>query len=229
MTGSNLQQYRGSLNAGQVSNGINAAARNCRRLIDDSKLLLGNQRYPSAASLAILAIEEAGKVSILREVALEKTPEERAKAWRRYRSHTKKNVAWILPQLVAEGAKRLKDLRPLFDEKSEHPRILDDVKQVGFYTDCLGKAHWSEPAVVVDEALARELVSIAEVLKPTAEVTTREIELWIKHVGPAWRGPMEWMKKALLNWRAEMVEEGLAVNDKGWEAFLEKPSPKSDS
>ena len=65
-----LNQYKGSLNSSQIAAGINSALLNSKRLVEDSILLFNEERYPSAVSLAILSIEEAGKVSILRELAL---------------------------------------------------------------------------------------------------------------------------------------------------------------
>ena len=159
--------------------------------------------------MAALSIEEAGKISILREIAVARDKRELDDAWRRYRSHTQKNVQWLLPQVVAQGARRLEDLRTLFDPDAEHPQLLDSVKQLGFYTDCLGDAHWSEPVSVIDEKLARMLVGIAAFVSKGREMTPREIELWVQHIKPVWKGPMDWMKKALANWHADMVREGL--------------------
>ena len=45
---------------------MNAARRNARRLAEDAKLLLEAGRYPTATALAVLSIEESGKMSILR-------------------------------------------------------------------------------------------------------------------------------------------------------------------
>jgi len=49
---------------------MNAATRNARRLAADARLLLDAGRLPTAAALATLSIEETGKVSILREIAV---------------------------------------------------------------------------------------------------------------------------------------------------------------
>ncbi|MFH1595578.1 MAG: hypothetical protein ABIG94_04295, partial [Pseudomonadota bacterium] len=38
----------------------------------------------------------------------------------------------------------------------------------------------------------------------------KEIELWIKHLGPVWGKHMSWMQHALENWYHEMQEYGLA-------------------
>ena len=206
-----LNQYAGPLSHAQVAAGMNAAIRNARRLADDAKLLLEAKRYASAMSLAALSVEESGKVSILRALALARNDEDVRRSWKEYRTHTKKNVAWLLPELAAKGARSLDDLRPLFENGAEHPIILDQLKQINFYTDCLGSVQWSEPDQAIDADLARSLVRTADLLAKGREVTVREIELWVEHIKPVWMGKLEWMKKALSNWRPAMQAEGLAV------------------
>ena len=206
-----LDAYRGALTPAQIAEGMNAASDNARRLAADAALLLEAGRYPTAASVAILSIEEAGKISILRMLSLAKTDDEASKVWKDYRSHTRKNVAWLLPQLVAVGARKLDDLRPLFATDAEHPYVLDQLKQIGFYTDCLGRAHWSKPQTVVDEPLARTLVQLANLFAKDRQFTEKEIELWIKHLGPVWGRDPAWMKQALVNWYADMQQQGLTA------------------
>lgn len=198
------------MSAAQAAAGMNAAAKNARRLAEDAAMLLSARRYPTAASVAILSIEEAGKVSILRALALATSDADAAETWKDYRSHTRKNVAWLLPQLAAAGARKLDDLRPLFDETSDHSFVLDHMKQLGFYTDCLGRAHWAIPVDTIDEQLAKMLVRIAQLFARDHEYTEREVELWIEHVGPVWKRNPGWMKMALANWYAAMQEAGLA-------------------
>ncbi|PNV28115.1 hypothetical protein xavtCFBP7764_12370, partial [Xanthomonas citri] len=86
-----------------------------------------------------LGVSEAGKVSILRALAVARTDDEVRGCWKDYRSHTHKNYAWISPQLFASGARQLDHFRPMFGEGSDHPALLDNLKKLGFYTDCLGK------------------------------------------------------------------------------------------
>ncbi|WP_202882255.1 AbiV family abortive infection protein [Candidatus Manganitrophus noduliformans] len=207
-----LDAYRSRLTPGQIADGMNAAARNARRLSEDAESLVSIGRFPTAASVAALSIEEAGKVSILRELALARTDADALEVWKRYRSHTSKNIAWLLPQLAAAGARRLDDLRPLFDETSDHPFVLDNLKQLGFYTDCLGNAHWALPWEVIDEGLARMLVQIAKALAGKDQHTAREIALWMEHIGPVWKKDPAWMKQALVNWYGAMQAEGLATD-----------------
>jgi AbiV family abortive infection protein len=218
-----LDSYKGKLASAQIAEGINAAIQNAKRLAEDAELLFNAERLPSAASLAILSIEESGKISILRALALARNNEDIADAWRDYRSHTKKNVSWLLPQLAAEGARKLDDFKPLFEESSEHPFILDQLKQLGFYTDCLGKVHWSVPEEVIDQPLAKLLVGIATIFAKDNQITTTEIDLWIKHIGPVWKRDPSWMKQALCNWYQEMQEKGLTpAGENRMEAFVKQ-------
>jgi AbiV family abortive infection protein len=204
-----LNAFRARLTPAQVAEGINAATSNAKRLAGDAATLLAANRFPSAASLAILSIEEAGKVSILREIALASTEQEASESWKNYRSHTRKNFAWILPDLAARGARRLDDLKPLVQPDAEHPYLLDQVKQLGFYTDCLGKAHWSKPIDVISKELAASLVTTANTFAHGGECTAREIELWIEHLKPVWSRDSGWMKQGIINWYAAMQREGL--------------------
>lgn len=205
-----LHPFRGSLSIQQVADGMNCATANASRLAKDARLLLSNGRWPTAASVAALSIEEAGKVVILRRL-LTAEDGQVAGLWREYRLHTKKNVNWIFPDLVRDGARCLDDFRRMVDGSSDHPELLDALKQLGFYTDCLGNAHWSVPVEVVDEALATKLVRHAEILAPDRTITVRELELWVKHMKPFADGrDYERAKIALVDWYAEMQTEGLA-------------------
>lgn len=205
-----LDQYRGPLSPVQIADGMNAAIDNAARLARDAKILLKSHSYPSAASLAILSIEESGKVIVLRGLALARNEAEQTDSWREYRSHTSKNIMWLFPQMVAEGARKLDDFRKIIDPSSDHPYVLDKLKQVAFYTDCLGDAHWSIPHKVVDEKLASLLVDIASLLADKHHVSTKEVELWIKHMKPVWQVSMPLMKEALKNWYTDMQIHGLA-------------------
>lgn len=214
-----LIPYSGKLSPSEIADGINAAHRNAARLASDARYLLEAGSLATATSLAILAIEEAGKSGILRQLAVANNDSELKDAWRDYRSHTAKNPAWILPVLAAAGARSLEELRPATARRSQHAVELDAVKQIGFYTDCCGRRHWSEPEKVIDAELAEQLVATAEILSKSSDVTAREIELWAEIVGPAWNTSK--MKDAILRWNEAMIGEGLTNKDRdGFTRFV---------
>jgi len=209
-----LDSYKGKLALQQIVSGINAAGKNAKRLLADAQTLFDGGSYPTSTALAILSIEESGKISILRELSLAKDEEEISEIWKRYRNHSSKNAHWILSDLVAMGACRLDDLRPIFKEDSDHPYILDQVKQISFYTDCLGKAHWSEPDGIIDKELAKSILAIASIHSRHSDTSIHELELWVKHLGPVWKSTDSTMREALIHWYADMQRHGLKPQGK---------------
>jgi AbiV family abortive infection protein len=218
-----LKQYSGTLTPEQAALGMTVAQANARRLLQDARLLFEAARYPSALALSVLSIEEAGKVSILRGLAVEADDARRKQGWRDYRTHTRKNAAWIVPELASKGARTLEDLRPAFDDSADHPSILDTLKQVALYSDCVGDGRWTNPVENIDKDFCEHILRIAEVLAVDKGTSPREMELWVEHVGPVWRRPFAEMKKAVLAWYTSMQAEGLAAPDeRGMARFLDE-------
>lgn len=67
----------------------NALEQNAQRLLDDAELLRKSRRYPSAAALAVLSLEEAGKLALLGGLFDLKPPTDR----KDLRSHKGKQAA----------------------------------------------------------------------------------------------------------------------------------------
>ncbi len=213
-----LEPYSGSLTPTQIAEGMNAARLNAKRLIDDARLLLASDRIPTALSLAVLAIEEAGKLPILRHLAIAEGESERRRVWADYRSHRKKNLLWILPDLVAKGLESADDFfGAVFDEASDHGAVLDSLKQIGFYTDCLGRAHWSVPTEVISADLARSIVKVGEILVGNQQITIEEIELYVRYLKPARYSPQA-MREATIKWHNALQARGL-IGESKMEAF----------
>jgi len=216
-----LPQHRGELSCSQIAAGMNAALCNAHRLAGDAALLAEHGHTPSAVALAILSIEESGKVPLLRQLALATDDSERREFWKAYRSHRQKNTLWILGQLVAKGGRTLEDLRGIVDPDSEHPDTLDNLKQLCLYTDCFGDGKWSSPNDLAISEIAPYLLTMARVLAQAREVTPLEVELWQKHLLPAKGGTLENSKRAVADWYSELQLRGLAtVSPEELEAFL---------
>ncbi|MDA3837701.1 MAG: AbiV family abortive infection protein [Candidatus Delongbacteria bacterium] len=204
-----LKQYKDKLNSSQIADGMNAANENAVRLVEDAKLLFENDRLASALALAILSIEESGKVAILRSLAISSEGKDLKEGWKRYRSHRAKNAHWIAVDLILKGANKLSDFSTVTDENADHPHVLDQLKQVALYTDCLGDAHWSIPEKAIDKELARNIIRVAGVFSKKSKHTQEEVDLWIKHIGPSHKSSQSVQNGALLKWFNEMKEKGL--------------------
>lgn len=151
MTRNVFQQYTGPLTAAQGNDGIKAAVRNGRELLEDAKLLLRHSRWARAAALSVLAMEEFGKVAIIRDIIAAKEPKTLKDAWGRYRNHIAKVDVYIAPVLRSAGM-----------GEGDESSFFDKFKQVAFYSDCgdLAKG-WVVPGSVVDEKIARDCVTVA--------------------------------------------------------------------
>lgn len=207
-----LSQYSGGLTTTQAAEGIQAALRNGRALLADARLLLDKGRWKRAAALAILAVEEGGKTAIIREILLARDQRELKEAWQSYRTHARKNLMYILPALVARGARHLDDFREIYNQSSDHGQLLDSVKQIAFYSDACGVCHWSIPEEVISPALAKDIVAIAGFLVregPQPLSTKEELDIWVKHMSPVWKGELIQMKKALIACYAEARAKGV--------------------
>lgn len=204
-----LTQYWGNVDAASIAAGINLARRNARRLADDAKALLQGSRAPSAAALAILSLEESGKPTVLRRLALAAEPAALKEAWRDFRRHTAKNSHWVLPEIAMGGGGSLENFRPAVDG-GQHSHVLDAVKQIALYADCLGTGgNWSDPEVVIDRSLAEHMVALADAMAREEAVTVREIELWMEHVRPHNGGPH--MARAVVAYQMALHAEGLST------------------
>jgi AbiV family abortive infection protein len=192
--------FRGALSPEEASKGIDAALRNARGLLRDAELFFENGRWPRAASLAILAIEEAGKVSIIRAILLARSKEELKREWRDYRRHTAKNFMASFLQ-YAQPSARLEDLRPLITDQAAHNDI-DRVKQLGFYTDTSSRGRWTLPYEIVGQDLARLLVETARIVlgrEPQPMTSPDELRIWVKHLRPVWLTDRTAMKEHSLH------------------------------
>ena len=212
-----ITPYRGKLSAGQVAAGMNAATGNAERLMKDAEILFEAKRYPSAAALAVLAIEETGKLPILRALAVARSDNSIKDGWKSYRSHQAKNVLWLLPLYALSGVRTLDGFSPLFRPDSKHRKRLDELKQRSIYTDCVGKAEWSEPDEFIEELVAAFVLRTARSLTKEHQITEREIELWIEHVGP---DLTKAKRENLKNFWSAMTKEGLAYVDLEVDEFL---------
>jgi AbiV family abortive infection protein len=201
-----LNCYFGNITPKETVEGINASKRNSKRLVEDAKLLFKSERYPSAIALAILAIEEDGKATLLRNIPTASTDAEIKNVWKQFRSHRNKNGLWKFADYVNKEVKKFSEVKSLVASNSEHTKRLDQIKQACFYVDCYRKGFWSEPVKIADIQFAQLIINTAGVLVNSHEECTElEIQLWVKHQTGAAGNRFN----AVANWYADMQAHGL--------------------
>ena len=104
---------------------------------------------------------------------------------------------------------------------SDHPYILDNLKQLCLYTDCVNNSKWTSPAAVEMLELTSYLLSMAKALIKEEDVTEKELQLWRHHVIPTKHATFEDSKRAIANWYADMRANGLSTaSEEDVDAFL---------
>ena len=203
--------YEGALTPAQVVEGIAAALRNCRRLAADAATLLAAGSWPTAASLAILAVEEAGKVDVLRTLSITTDRAALKDSWKSYHWHQHKIGRSIGLSIVHGPLTDLAVLQRAINEQTDSTARVDQLKQSGFYSDCLpdtrGCPEWKEPSLRINEEQARLWVLAAHEQASKPDVKLREIELLVEHFGPVVEAQN--MPYVRLAWLNAMDAEGL--------------------
>ncbi|AGW13836.1 AbiV family abortive infection protein [Megalodesulfovibrio gigas] len=214
VTDLSLSPYRGELSPEDVAKGMECVIDNAKRLANDARILFDAGRYPSSCALAILSIEEIGKLSILRRIALGGDDDSIKAIWREFSSHTDKNFMWMFLTMALSGARKLADFRKLFNRSNA--KLLNNIKSMSLYSGCYGRKHWSNPHEVVDKELAIFLLKTAELLSTSNKrcPSVREVQLWIEYMQPVWNTDYESQTNALAKWHQALTEEGLAEDGK---------------
>ena len=215
----NIKQYSGRLTVAQIAAGMNHCRDSATRLLQAARTLYEAKDYATTVSLAVLAIEEAGKLPILRRMLTVADDAEMRQCWKEFRSHCLKNGQAKFPACV-NSTVGLDDLRCTVEVTQENQK-LDDLKQLGLYVDCAGDAEWVSPIESITGEIAAAMVLIAAIVCSAGGLTTvRELEIWQETVGACPYGPLSEMKNQIVRWRRRLEKEGLAQPDPGFEKFV---------
>lgn len=154
-------QYSGPLSADKVAEGVLAAFKNAQELYEEAEILFKEGRFARAASLAVLSIEEVGKVFLLPLLLTTNKKHQLKLIWKGYRNHKHKNNHVHLQ--MTKGAPRPLTRHTVAPAESidKWSDGLDDLKQVGFYTDCTTTKDWGLPSGAIKEAHAAQVMKLA--------------------------------------------------------------------
>jgi len=155
-------QYNGKITLEDASEGIALAIDNAKLLLKDARVLFANQSYPRAIALSILAIEEAGKVYMIKNLLL--STQRIHSLWKELRNHKSKNFHWVFPMLKRMGITDAEVILSFTNKSSDSAVFLDQLKQICFYTEAVkvnGKCNWWHPSVITDRTTAEVYLDIA--------------------------------------------------------------------
>lgn len=156
-----MPRYNGTLTQEQAAEGVRLSQENAIRLLNSARLLLHAGDAPTAMSLAILALEENGKVEILHKIGSASNSEDIKKHWKEYRDHKSKTSAFLRDYAEQKGIVGSERVKEFCENNSDMLPLVDLMKQLGFYTDCSGNCHWYYPKKMSD-LIAVTIFSAAE-------------------------------------------------------------------
>lgn len=165
--------------------GVEGCWRNSFELLRGADLLLHGGRFPPALSLAVLALEEIGKMVHIDSLVFAKEGDERDEAFQRvFRSHPRKlealrgfpdflaYLATFKPKWAEDHTyvQQLRSVEVEFHRQLANVKALlrltvlsdlDQWKQRGFYTGLNPKGNAEAPSDAIDEVKARTVVAFS--------------------------------------------------------------------
>ncbi len=189
------ERYDGPLNAVQVAEGIAEVKANVGQMVSAAAALATARIYSLSCAYSLMAVEEAQKVSVLRNLLLSDDPDEIKSLWKDFRTHTRKHLHFaiaIASQALVHGEIPPDDAA--IEKKIAEcpdPQTLEELKQGLIYCDCVkdyaGLPSWSNPASIGDWGAPhaeRLLASAREALDHIHLTAPEELAIWKKHVAP---------------------------------------------
>lgn len=140
-----MPRYSGRLTEQQVAEGERLATENAKRLLESARLLLHAGDPATALSLAILALEEHGKIEIIQQIGKAASEKETSEWWQRYRDHKAKTFEFLEQYAKGKAVVDEVAISAFCEENEDMLPLLDLLKQLGFYTDCSGQCRWHNP------------------------------------------------------------------------------------
>ena len=160
-------QFKANITFKEAVMGISLAIQNSKELLEDAEILLENDRYPRAVSLAVLAIEEYGKVEKIKQLLLSKQMVSRL--WNDLRSHKSKSFYWMFPLLKQMKINDPVIINEFTSPKGDGANFLDQLKQICFYTEAVNNpekkgCYWWLPSEIADENVAKFYCELARTM-----------------------------------------------------------------
>ena len=144
----------GYLSPEEIQEGIYCCIQNVGDILEDCNLLLGKGRSARALALSISALEELGKISVLRSInRLPKNkPKLRSIQWKKYYKHQEKSSLGLFNTVPDEYRMSVDHIvfSALFVKKQAFP--IEDLRQMALYTSYSKKRKvWLSPREIERE------------------------------------------------------------------------------
>lgn len=198
--GHSSHPFTGRLSPGSAIKGVQLLQENAARLTEDAKILLQAKRYPSAAMMAVMALDELSRFFHPLMFAALHTQKQLTEGWKQFRSN-RSNFPWSIFQ------RRIDWLVPGAMSDQELNDMLSFIRALGSGADYIAPGLWLDPKELISAELAASIVGTAELFCKNT-VKPRSMEIWMEAVGSLPRNAT--IEFALKKYQAMLESEGLA-------------------
>ena len=153
----------GYLTPEEIQEGIYFCLQNVSDILEDCSLLLGNGRFARPLALSITALEEMGKINVLRSInRLPKNKHKlRSLEWKKYYEHQRKSSLGLFSIVPDENRGSIDSIFSSALYVSEQAGLTEDFRQRALYTSYTTKKKvWFSPKEI-DRTLAYQYFDIA--------------------------------------------------------------------
>ncbi len=193
------QPFTGRISPADAARGARVTQADALRLIEDAKLLLQAARFPTAAMVAVMALDEMSRVFQVLTLSTIDGSEQLVAAWKEFRGD-RRTFPWSMIQPV-EGED---SARPMGDP--ELAGMLSFIRKLGSRADFIQPGLWVDPAELVSAELAASIVASVESICVAIEPDS--LELWSEALRSLPRNATAGM--ALARYRAMLETAGFA-------------------
>ena len=158
-----FHRYEGPLSKPKTAEAIGLCLKNSDELIQDARLLFTHGRYARAFALAIVSLEEVGKIPMLtRALSFHAMETHQWKHfWKRFRSHVEKRqlTAGLYSISTGSGSAHLILVRWMKERHWE--KETEALKQMAFYVDASSRTHVTCPSKLFPKYVASDAINLA--------------------------------------------------------------------
>lgn len=150
-----FEKYEGSLSLEEISKGITCCLENAAALFIDAEILFKAKRYPRSLSLLLTAIQEVGKVTILKEMIMISIDDTKSwkKLWGKFKSHSDKDLFGYSNKISINLSEQPGEAfwhQLLY--KKNYASAKEKVRQYSLYSDYISREkRWWSPEEIDEE------------------------------------------------------------------------------
>ena len=163
-----FEKYEGKLSLEEISKGIKFCLENATALLIDAEILFRAKRYPRSLSLLLTAIQEVGKVTILKKMIMISIDDTKSwkKLWSEFKSHPNKDLFGYSNKISINFSTQPGEAfwhQLLY--KKNYASAKEKIRQLSLYSDYISyEKRWWSPEEITEEIVQQVYDDVINIL-----------------------------------------------------------------